>query len=443
MAEFNVSKGGRLLQTHNGILDGSGATTFCRDGTGTCVFLDSEQGDLLQISVPFHAVVNQSSAAHDLMQQQKLTCLVKEKDKAYGEMVSEAGELLRACRTSAGRMAIIMDVCKSDRFEKRDVLGYVDETLKSEEDKQKESEEGDITVKPIVIFLRHIQAIAEVHELFASVGEFEWETKSADEQLKHYSGPAKALPSFLERLEEATKEEVKQEEKPGLSLSDLLCWFDVSAEKFNSDAAQVQADTKSAKDILLGLCWAVQADKDKMVDLFKKTKVTPESLIAFIFKTLSCWSNHETKKLWPCLKGLFALIFAIKDESVHAFNLVAEVRTAIHGSAITVPLYFALHGWRDHAAPLANGMFVKEAEKFVGFAEAYLNCVTSMPDECEVPYHEDLPKILDKVYACNDIVDIDYYIPGCPPDANHIWKSVLSLVSGQPIAVPYSELKYD
>ena len=75
--------------------------------------------------------------------------------------------------------------------------------------------------------------------------------------------------------------------------------------------------------------------------------------------------------------------------------------------------------------------------------EAYLNSTTSMPDECEVPYHEDLPKILDKVYACNDIVDIDYYIPGCPPDAEHIWKSVLSLVCGQPIAVPYSELKYD
>ena len=75
--------------------------------------------------------------------------------------------------------------------------------------------------------------------------------------------------------------------------------------------------------------------------------------------------------------------------------------------------------------------------------EAYLNSTTSMPDECEVPYHEDLPKILDKVYACSDIVDIDYFIPGCPPDANHIWKSVLTLVSGQQLSVPYSEFKYD
>jgi [NiFe] hydrogenase diaphorase moiety small subunit len=75
--------------------------------------------------------------------------------------------------------------------------------------------------------------------------------------------------------------------------------------------------------------------------------------------------------------------------------------------------------------------------------EAYLNSITSMPDECLVPYHEDLPKILDKVYACSEVVEIDYYIPGCPPDANHIWKSILSLVSGEELPVLYSEFKYD
>jgi len=75
--------------------------------------------------------------------------------------------------------------------------------------------------------------------------------------------------------------------------------------------------------------------------------------------------------------------------------------------------------------------------------EAYLSSISSMPDECTVPYHEDLPKILDKVYACSEIVDIDHFIPGCPPDANYIWKSILSLLSGQPLSVLYSEFKYD
>ena len=75
--------------------------------------------------------------------------------------------------------------------------------------------------------------------------------------------------------------------------------------------------------------------------------------------------------------------------------------------------------------------------------EAYLNCITSMPDECVVPYHEDLPKILDKVYACSDIVEIDHFIPGCPPNADHIWRSVLSLLSGQQLPISYAAFKYD
>lgn len=75
--------------------------------------------------------------------------------------------------------------------------------------------------------------------------------------------------------------------------------------------------------------------------------------------------------------------------------------------------------------------------------EAYLNSVTSEPGNAIVPYHEDLPKILDRVYACNEIVKIDYYIPGCPPDANHIWKAVKNLLWGEEYSILYSEFKYD
>jgi len=75
--------------------------------------------------------------------------------------------------------------------------------------------------------------------------------------------------------------------------------------------------------------------------------------------------------------------------------------------------------------------------------EAYLNSVTNEPGNNIIPYHEDLPKILDRVYACNEIVKIDYYIPGCPPDANHIWKAVKNLLWGEEFSILYSEFKYD
>lgn len=75
--------------------------------------------------------------------------------------------------------------------------------------------------------------------------------------------------------------------------------------------------------------------------------------------------------------------------------------------------------------------------------EAYLNAVTNEPGNHIIPYHEDLPKILDRVYSPNEIVKIDYYIPGCPPDANHIWKAVKNLLWGEEYSILYSEFKYD
>lgn len=75
--------------------------------------------------------------------------------------------------------------------------------------------------------------------------------------------------------------------------------------------------------------------------------------------------------------------------------------------------------------------------------EAYLNSMTGVKGEYVVPYHEDLPKILNKVYACNEIVEIDHFIPGCPPSAEHIWKAIKNILWGEQYSVLYSEFKYD
>ena len=75
--------------------------------------------------------------------------------------------------------------------------------------------------------------------------------------------------------------------------------------------------------------------------------------------------------------------------------------------------------------------------------EAYLNGMTTEPGEYVVPYSPDLPKILDRVYACNEIVEIDHFIPGCPPDANHMWKVIQNVLFGEQYSVLYSEFKYD
>ena len=75
--------------------------------------------------------------------------------------------------------------------------------------------------------------------------------------------------------------------------------------------------------------------------------------------------------------------------------------------------------------------------------ESYINGVTSELGADIIPGHEDLPKLLDNVYPCNEIVKIDYYIPGCPPNAQHIWKVVKNILLDEEFSIAHDEFKYD
>lgn len=75
--------------------------------------------------------------------------------------------------------------------------------------------------------------------------------------------------------------------------------------------------------------------------------------------------------------------------------------------------------------------------------EAYLNAITSEENETVIPNHEDIPKILNKVYPNHEVVKIDYHIPGCPPNANHIWNVIKNILFEEEFPITYPEFKYD
>lgn len=75
--------------------------------------------------------------------------------------------------------------------------------------------------------------------------------------------------------------------------------------------------------------------------------------------------------------------------------------------------------------------------------EVYLNSITSIENETTIPNHEDIPKILNKVYPNHEIVKIDYHIPGCPPNANHIWNVIKHILFEEEYSIAYPEFKYD
>jgi len=88
---------------------------------------------------------------------------------------------------------------------------------------------------------------------------------------------------------------------------------------------------------------------------------------------------------------------------------------------------------------LRNGIPIRECLR-----EAYLTgpSVTANIEHI-IPNDDELPMILDKVYPCHEIVKIDYFLPGCPPRADLIWQTLVSLIKGKEITLPYEVIKFD
>ena len=51
--------------------------------------------------------------------------------------------------------------------------------------------------------------------------------------------------------------------------------------------------------------------------------------------------------------------------------------------------------------------------------------------QSKVPNDPELPLLLDKVYPINEIVRVDYFLPGCPPSADAIWSCLTDLIAGR------------
>jgi NAD-reducing hydrogenase small subunit len=60
-----------------------------------------------------------------------------------------------------------------------------------------------------------------------------------------------------------------------------------------------------------------------------------------------------------------------------------------------------------------------------------------------IPNDPELPLPLDKVYPVNEIVRVDYALPGCPPSADAIWKYLTDLILGRMPRLDHSLFHYD
>ena len=60
-----------------------------------------------------------------------------------------------------------------------------------------------------------------------------------------------------------------------------------------------------------------------------------------------------------------------------------------------------------------------------------------------VPNDPELPLPLDKVYPINEVVRVDYFLPGCPPSGEAIWKYLTDLILGRMPRLEPLTIRYD
>ena len=89
---------------------------------------------------------------------------------------------------------------------------------------------------------------------------------------------------------------------------------------------------------------------------------------------------------------------------------------------------------------MRNGVDLKEC-----LEESYLNGQTTRNANPRkiIPNDPEIPQILNRVSPCQEIVKIDYFLPGCPPRADLIWNALTALITDNPIELPYEMLKFD
>ncbi|MCE1236443.1 MAG: NADP oxidoreductase [Hyphomicrobiales bacterium] len=60
-----------------------------------------------------------------------------------------------------------------------------------------------------------------------------------------------------------------------------------------------------------------------------------------------------------------------------------------------------------------------------------------------VPNDPELPLLLDKVHPINEVVRVDYFVPGCPPSGDAIWKYLTDLIDGRIPRLEHPMLHFD
>ena len=113
-------------------------------------------------------------------------------------------------------------------------------------------------------------------------------------------------------------------------------------------------------------------------------------------------------------------VAVLKDFRSHCRILVAVGACAIDGG---IP-------------SLRNRFSVKEC-----LMESYVDGIGV--EDPHIPDDPEIPMLLNKVHPIQEVVNVDYFLPGCPPSADTIWSFITKLVGGGPVGLSRDLIRYD
>ncbi len=61
----------------------------------------------------------------------------------------------------------------------------------------------------------------------------------------------------------------------------------------------------------------------------------------------------------------------------------------------------------------------------------------------QIPNDPELPLPLNQVHPIHEVVKVDYFLPGCPPPADAIWKFLTDLIAGRTPQLGHGLIHYD
>ncbi|PWU22560.1 MAG: NADP oxidoreductase [Bdellovibrio sp.] len=76
-------------------------------------------------------------------------------------------------------------------------------------------------------------------------------------------------------------------------------------------------------------------------------------------------------------------------------------------------------------------------------SEAYLNGPTVSNPQHVIPHDPHLPKILDRIYPCHELVKVDVFLPGCPPPAKAFFELIASVLEGKNFQLSRAATRFD